>query len=370
MVTLITEKLQDQTLEEISTTDTILGEQPRKSAKDRPNIDAIRRTSRLQHRRTLTNRTIKTSDACIQDGSKLGEIASSFLTTRCHSYPPAKKRLCRSLSDPYKEYEGKASWSPEPSSIWTPVKPKRTDRTKPSGARSLEFGSKETFTWATPPESPIPRPVSANSILEDSKFFPLRFISEEKDGSQWEGVVNIGENSNNLSPTMPRRSHSHPSFSHIPNSGLKRRLSEIDIPRPALDFDKMKARSFPDKNVDKRSLKSPKYSSKRHASLSPKNISTSKQEKAMLTPTVPEDLGLSLLITPTASPTADVKTFEYSRVGPKNLKDENANRKSTSLTDCNFITTERIMVDTELDIKLIEEDGTLNNSTYSTMFFT
>ena len=208
-------------------------------------LDAVRRTSRLQQRRTLTNRAT-TNDACkpcMQDGSKLGELTSSFATTRCHSYPPAKKRLCRSLSDPYKDYEGKESWNPEPSSIWTPVKPKKSDRTKVSGARSLEFGSRETFSWSTPPESPIPRPVSANSTLEDSKFFPLRLISEERDVNQLETVVSFGQSGEcgNLSSTMPRRSHSHPSFSHISNSGLKRRLSEIDIPRPALDFDKMKA---------------------------------------------------------------------------------------------------------------------------------
>jgi hypothetical protein len=203
----------------------------------------VRRTSRLHHRtRTLTNRPT-TNEACIEGGSKLGELTSSFFTTRCHSYPPAKKRLCRSLSDPYKDHESKSSWNPEPSSIWTPVKPRRSERTKPLGARSLEFGSRETFSWSTPPESPIPRPVSANSTLEDSKFFPLRFISEERDGNQLETAGNFWQSgeSSNLSATMPRRSHSHPSFSHISNSGLKRRLSEVDIPRPALDFDKMKA---------------------------------------------------------------------------------------------------------------------------------
>lgn len=204
-------------------------------------LDSVRRTSRLQHRKTLTNRTTK-SEASVQDSSKRGELTSSFFPTRCHSYPPAKKRLCRSLSDPYKDYECKGSWSPEPSSIWTPVKPRKNERMQHSGARSLEFGSREIFSWSTPPESPIPRPVSANSTLEDSKF-SLRLIKEERDGNQLETVVNLEQSSDcgDLSATMPRRSHSHPSFSHISNSGLKRRLSEIDIPRPALDFDKMKA---------------------------------------------------------------------------------------------------------------------------------
>lgn len=204
--------------------------------------DIGRRASKLQHRRT--NRTTASNVSCTQDGSKSGKLASFFPSTRCHSYPPAKKRLCRSLSDPYKEYESNANWIPEPSSIWTPVKPKRTDRVKPSSARSLEFGSKETLAWSTPPESPIPRPVSANSTLEDSKFFPLRFISEERDGIQFDTVANVGQSDecgNLQSETVPRRSQSHPSFSHISHCGLKRRLSEIDIPRPALDFDKMKA---------------------------------------------------------------------------------------------------------------------------------
>lgn len=209
-------------------------------------LDAIGKVSRVQRRRALTNRdTTNDMYIHIQDGSKLGDLASSFLNpTRCHSYPPAKKRLCRSLSDPFKEYGGKASWIPEPSSIWTPVRPGKSERTKASTrARSLDFRTRETLSWSTPPESPIPRPVSANSTVEDSKFIPLRFINEERDLNQIETVVKSAESGEccNLSTTMPRRSHSHPSFLHLSNSGLKRRLSEIDIPRPALDFDKMKA---------------------------------------------------------------------------------------------------------------------------------
>ena len=90
----------------------------------------------------------------------------------------------------------------------------------------------------------------------------------------------------------------------------------------------------------------------------------------MSTPNVPEDLGSSLLITPTASPTTDVKSFENFKVSLKiRNKDENGNRKCTSLTDCDHISADTIMVDTELDINLIEEDGTLNNPTHNTMFF-
>ena len=88
----------------------------------------------------------------------------------------------------------------------------------------------------------------------------------------------------------------------------------------------------------------------------------------MLTTTMPNDFGLSLLITPTASPTADVKTFEDSKIG--HTKDENANKKSTLSRDYSYLKTENIMVDMELDLKLIEEDGTLNNPMHSTMFFT
>ena len=91
----------------------------------------------------------------------------------------------------------------------------------------------------------------------------------------------------------------------------------------------------------------------------------------MLTPSVPEDLGLSLLITPTASPTADVKTVDNLMVGHTTQnEDENANKKTTSLKDCTYIATDSIMVDMELDIKLIEEDGTLNNPMHNTLFFT
>lgn len=170
---------------------------------------------------------------------------SAFHGTRCQSYPPARKRLCRSLSNTDANFESVSGWRPEPSSIWTPVKSRKTDTYyKPSGVRSLEFTCGETFfnSWSTPPESPISRPVSANSTMDDSKFFPLRLISDEKHNNEIDkGFTDASQECHKMSPTMPRRSQSHPSFTLNMNSGLKRRLSEIDIPRPALDFNKMKA---------------------------------------------------------------------------------------------------------------------------------
>ena len=126
----------------------------------------------------------------------------------------------------------------------------KNDRVRATGARSLEFNTcKDTFSWSTPPESPIPRPVSANSALGDSTFSPLRLISEESNNSS---CFSVGKNTqrkpcSSFCSTISR-SHSHPSFStgfsSFANNGLKRRLSEVDIPRPALDFDKMKAVNY------------------------------------------------------------------------------------------------------------------------------
>lgn len=86
----------------------------------------------------------------------------------------------------------------------------------------------------------------------------------------------------------------------------------------------------------------------------------------MLTATVPEDLGLSLPITPTASPTTEQKVIKNLTVHKAGNQDENANRKPA---DWNSVTTDSIMSDMELDIKLIEEDGTLNDPTH-TVYFT
>ena len=175
-------------------------------------------------------------------------MAVSTLTGRSNTYPPAKKRLCHSLSHLNEDHGAKPSWNPEPSSIWTPVKPSKGDRANPTNSRSLEFTDKETSSWSTPPESPIPRPVSANSALEDSRFFPLRLSSEERDSrSRFNSSCFVktsqAKQSTNLC-TFLSRSHSQPSFSSVVNNNLKRRLSEEDIPRPALNFDKMKAVSL------------------------------------------------------------------------------------------------------------------------------
>ena len=63
----------------------------------------------------------------------------------------------------------------------------------------------------------------------------------------------------------------------------------------------------------------------------------------------------SLMITPTASPTSmgDLKTFESKKYGQQ--EDENANTRLQSFTEqkCMFV---------DLDVKLIEEDGTLTDN--------
>lgn len=372
MVTQITDKLRQQTLDEISATAKPLQyDQLRGASKESETFDVGRKSSKTsyQHRRSHTCRNIKIQSFG-QDGPE-GSKAESTLTGRCHSYPPAKKRLCRSVSDPSKDQTIKPIWSPEPSSIWTPVKPRKSDRGKPTGARSLEFTSRETFSWSTPPESPIPRPVSANSALGDSTFFPLRLISEESDNSS---CYSVGKTTHpkpcsSFHSTMPR-SHSHPSFSTCVNNGLKRRFSEEDIPRPALDFDKMKARSFVNTSTQKRNVKSPKYSQKRQASVSPKNIKTLTSKLSSENCNyLSVDLDSSLMITPTASPTdiGEVKALKVAKCAQK--KDENSNTSHQPFTEQKYLNFMTLKVNTDLDIKLIEEDGTLDNEIHNNMLF-
>lgn len=100
--------------------------------------------------------------------------------------------------------------------------------------------------------------------------------------------------------------------------------------------------------------------------MSPKHLSLPKQGENMLTPTDTEDFASSLLITPSASPTTDVKSFEDFKVGLK-TENNNENAKRKPVTD--YFTASSIMSDAELDIKLIEEDGTLNHATHNLMFF-
>ena len=76
------------------------------------------------------------------------------------------------------------------------------------------------------------------------------------------------------------------------------------------------------------------------------------------------------MITPTASPTniGEEKTLENEKCAQK--EDENANRSVQPFVNQKYLNYVTLKVDTDLDIKLIEEDGTLNdNEIHNNMLF-
>lgn len=93
------------------------------------------------------------------------------------------------------------------------------------------------------------------------------------------------------------------------------------------------------------------------------------QKKVVFTNYESEDLSVSLLITPTASPITSSPTTEMktSQTIDSNMlsEDDNSDRKLVEL----FSPNNNSMVDVELDVALIEEDGTNANPAQSTVLF-
>ena len=103
------------------------------------------------------------------------------------------------------------------------------------------------------------------------------------------------------------------------------------------------------------------FQQKRQASVSPKNPNSLKGNLTSQSCNISVDLNSSVII-------GEEKTLENEKCAQK--EDENANRSVQPFVNQKYLNYVTLKVDTDLDIKLIEEDGTLNdNEIHNNMLF-
>ena len=179
----------------------------------------------------------------------------------------ANKRLCRSLSVPGQEFAQYQVWTPRASAVWQPIKTfeqnlrkvrsvSYPEEPRVSGTASGENDRDSTCVTesgmnaiSTPPDSPTPRPASANAALNDHFIF-ARIEEESEDccvsRSGRKRYFNRTKESSSFLPSLPR-SHSQPcfatdSFQAKFSAGVKRKSEgehDKNRLRPALDLAKM-----------------------------------------------------------------------------------------------------------------------------------
>lgn len=179
----------------------------------------------------------------------------------------ANKRLCRSLSVPGQEFTQDQVWTPRASAVWQPIKTFEQNLQKvrsiscPEESRVSVGASGESDSGSTcvtesgmnaistPPDSPTPRPASANAALNEHFIF-ARIEEESEDycvsRSGRKRYFDTKKESRSLLSSLSR-SHSHPCFAtgsmHANMSaGVKRKSEEENDKnrlRPALDLAKM-----------------------------------------------------------------------------------------------------------------------------------
>ncbi|XP_068708672.1 protein FAM53A-like [Montipora capricornis] len=277
--------------------------------------------------------------------------------------PPANKKLCSTLSLPDNEsVEAQLLWVPRASSVWHPVenytrKPQSASFADKKLMEPVLGINNEINSISTPPASPTPRPASAYAAFDEKLFVEN---SENKDyGHLADKARDLNFNWKPNALAL-HRSRSQPCFDRK-RSGMKRRLDEeLDARRPALDLAKMEETSYYRCRDRKKGLRIPKYMNKRAT----KGLTSyfTEPEKFTLKPIASSPMdaqGSSIMITPNSSPTkqmdsgtetvknirnssakCDLKNSAFDNLSPK-VKDEG-----------NF----RLDYDSDLDINSIEED--------------
>ncbi|XP_006819550.1 protein FAM53A-like [Saccoglossus kowalevskii] len=335
MVTVITEKLRNQSLEDVSTFEQIIPYRTRSRVKYFKNISSIHslenkggnllvvNTGTTEcDRRTKGNNQLLASK---EDRAQQESCAAAVDGLACHTPPtPPKKRHCRSLSTG--ELSGNAKlnkWQPKASSIWKPVPIKYRDLVSISpqlqlashgfGGPNLPIGINE---FSTPPESPVPRPASAtldrtftapwleNSPIRHAHVLKARSLSLSEDFTESSSCATRV----NSSVELPRKRFGLPRCRSQPcvldrKGGLKRRRGD-DIARPALDFEKMKETSYDRRRLDA-------GHSKQYLNVgAPRGWPTLFKEPDKFLGLMPiasspcdSNLSSSVMITPTSSPT-------------------------------------------------------------------
>ncbi|ELK06592.1 Protein FAM53A [Pteropus alecto] len=244
MVTLITEKLQNQSLDDLA----------------RSSCDAGRYSAeKLSKSGCLF--PLETHGPCGPSGG-LGAVSSVDL--RESSGPPLApptKRHCRSLSEPDELARCRSPWRPGGSKVWTPVSKRRChsggSATLQGGPGPSLLGSTESpggaFPEASPTPPPAPRPASASSGFADGSrggtgppwcpAGPCALSSRRRLSLSQEHLADVG--SPPCTPEPGRRlglprSRSQPCVLPGRRGRLKRRREgDARWPRPSLDFLKM-----------------------------------------------------------------------------------------------------------------------------------
>lgn len=370
-MTVITDKLKDQSLEDLSGDETEMTAvqfrlNPRGNShiSECPLAHRLRRDARQmfghsrtqsypshRHRRTYCNNC---------NGEELLAMHSTRPT------PPANKKLCSTLSLPDNEsVEGQLLWVPRASSVWQPIenfsrKPRSAsfpDETQKPMEPELGTINNEMNSMSTPPASPTPRPASAYAALHERLFVDKNENKDCRLVRDKDRDINF-----NWKPSPVRglpRCRSQPCFDRK-RSGVKRRVDEeLDEMRPALDLAKMEETSYYRCRDRKKGLRIPKYMNKR----STKGLTSyfTEPEKFTLKPIASSPLdaqGSSIMITPNSSPT---KQMDSSTEIGKHLesKEINCEQKNGKLENLSPKVNDRVFhlnYDSDLDLNSIEED--------------
>ncbi|XP_070541052.1 protein FAM53A-like [Ptychodera flava] len=273
MITLITDKLQNQSLEDVHVTtyEDIIPYRTRNKVRYWK-LDAVKQaenngenlfvvkaqTTECDWKTNGNNKPLFNKGDSQQHGN-CGTVETPASQT---PLVPPKKRHCRSRSTGELSGNAKSKWQPKASSIWKPVRTVfHRDYTAGSphhfsSANSIVNGPNLPIginNFSTPPESPIPRPASANldgtapwldgSPMKHAHVQKVRSLSLSEDGIS-EGfrpsVIQVPDAAHKQFG-LPRCRSQPCVFDR--KAGLKRRRDE-DSARPALDFEKMKQTSY------------------------------------------------------------------------------------------------------------------------------
>lgn len=315
MVTVITDKLKNQSLEDLPSNEPEINAiqlrvNPARTnhVSECPLAHRLRRDVRHNcgHSRTRSYPSHRPRRTYCNNCSATDSSAMHSSTQ-----PPANKKLCSSLSLPGSESkEAQSLWTPRASSVWQPVencgkKPRSVscpdDKFK---LAELLWINNEVESISTPPASPTPRPASADAALGEKHLF-MKNESPES-GCTRSKLSDKRDLNFNWKPNLPglHRSRSQPCFDRK-KSGVKRRIEDdFDSQRPALDLAKMEETSYYRCQDRKKGLRIPKYMNKKCS----RGLTSyfAEPENFTLKPIASSPLyapDSSIMITPTSSPT-------------------------------------------------------------------
>lgn len=265
MVTLITEKLQNQSLDDLARKSCGAGPYSAEKLSKSGHLFPVETSEdRCPWKVVCGGRAVGTREAVGPTfpfllspcGPAAGLGAVSAVDLRDSSGPPLApptKRHCRSLSEPDELARSRSPWRPGGSKVWTLVSKRRCH----SGGSASLPGTTESlgraFPVAGPTSPPAPRPASASGGFVDSSrggaglpwcpVGPCALSSRRRLSLSQERLASAGTVPCTPEPSRPLglpRSRSQPCVLLGRKSRLKRRREDdARWPRPSLDFLKM-----------------------------------------------------------------------------------------------------------------------------------